>query len=147
MELYTVDYEVYEKMDTTDNKAIMSKIEEMSPDCVLVVPIKANGTKESPFFLSRDFFDKGIYKKKAKLFKEVKEPSIGRIVIYTKFGSPCGTHKPEPSPAIITKVHTDGECDLFVINPNGLYFNRTKFSQEPKAGHWSWPEIKREELK
>lgn len=32
------------------------------------------------------------------------KPSIGRIVHYPKFGTPGGEHKPEPSPAAITKV-------------------------------------------
>jgi hypothetical protein len=67
-------------------------------------------------------------------------PSICRIVLYHRHGSPDGSHKPEPSPAVITKVEEDGTtCHLFVMNPNGMYFNRTPFSSEPKPGHWSWP--------
>lgn len=68
--------------------------------------------------------------------------SIGRIVHYQRFGSPGGEHKAEPSPAIITKVINEesGLCQLFVMNPNGLYFNETPFSDEPKPGHWSWPQ-------
>lgn len=68
-------------------------------------------------------------------------PEIGKIVYYMRFGSPGGEHKAEMSPAIITKVLNDetGECQLFVMNPNGLYFNPTPFSIVPKAGHWSWP--------
>lgn len=66
------------------------------------------------------------------------KPTIGRIVWYMKFGTPGGEHKPEPSPAIITRVHENDECDLFVMNPNGCYFNKTKFSEELKGGHWSW---------
>jgi hypothetical protein len=70
----------------------------------------------------------------------MQKPSIGRIVLYHRFGSPGGEHKPEPSPAVITKVFGDGTtCQLFVMNPNGLYFNETPFSEEPKPGHWSWP--------
>lgn len=68
------------------------------------------------------------------------KPTICRTVIYHRFGSPNGEHLPEPSPAIITKVLDDsGRCMLFVMNPNGLYFNETPHSEEPKAGHWSWP--------
>lgn len=68
------------------------------------------------------------------------KPTIGRIVWYMKYGTPGGEHKPEPSPAIITKVEDDGEtCHLFVMNPSGCYFNKTPFSQEPKPGCWSWP--------
>lgn len=68
------------------------------------------------------------------------KPSIGRVVHYQKYGTPGGEHKPEPSPAMITKVEEDGTtCMLFVMNPNGVYFNKTPFSVEPKPGHWNWP--------
>lgn len=66
-------------------------------------------------------------------------PSIGRIVHYQRFGSPGGEHKAEPSPAVITQVYENDECQLFVMNPNGVYFNRTPFSETPKPGCWSWP--------
>lgn len=67
--------------------------------------------------------------------------SIGRVVHYHRYGSPGGEHKPEPSPAIITKVNNEEtqQCQLFVMNPNGLYFNDTPYSEEPKPGHWNWP--------
>lgn len=69
------------------------------------------------------------------------KPSIGRVVHYQRFGSPGGEHKPEPSPAIITKIIDEStqRCQLFVMNPNGLYFNETPYSEEPKPGHWNWP--------
>jgi len=68
------------------------------------------------------------------------KPSIARMVHYQRYGSPGGEHLAEPSPAVITKVHPDGTtCDLFVMNPNGVYFNPTPYSPEPKPGHWSWP--------
>lgn len=68
--------------------------------------------------------------------------SIGRIVIYTKYGTPGGEHLPEPSPALITLVLNEDtqECQLTVFNPNGIYMNPTPFSEEPKPGHWSWPQ-------
>jgi hypothetical protein len=71
----------------------------------------------------------------------LQKPSIGRIVWYMRYGSPGGEHKPEPSPAIITQVYDEatGECQLFVMNPNGTYHNRTPYSDELKPGHWSWP--------
>lgn len=76
------------------------------------------------------------------------KPTIGRIVMYQRYGSPGGEHKAEPSPAIISQVTNPEtqECQLFVINPNGLYFNTTPYSETPKPGHWSWPvrEIVRE---
>jgi len=70
-----------------------------------------------------------------------KKASIGRTVLYTRFGSPGGEHLPEPSPAVIVKVNDEAtqRCQLFVMNPNGLYFNDTPFSVDPKPGHWSWP--------
>lgn len=69
------------------------------------------------------------------------KPSIGRIVHYMRYGTPGGEHKAEPSPAVITQVLDDeGTCMLFVMNPSGLYFNKTPYSKEPKAGSWSWPQ-------
>lgn len=71
----------------------------------------------------------------------VQMPSIGRIVWYQKYGTPNGEHKAEPSPAIVTQVCEDGRtCHLFVMNPNGCYFNKTPYSDELKGGHWSWPQ-------
>ncbi len=69
------------------------------------------------------------------------KPSIGRVVHYQKYGTPGGEHKSEPSAAIITKVINEEtkECQLFVMNPNGVYFNATPYSEEPKPGHWNWP--------
>lgn len=71
-----------------------------------------------------------------------KIPLIGYIVLYQKYGTPGGEHKAEPSPAIITKVVNveKGICQLFVMNPNGVYFNETPHSETLKGGHWSWPE-------
>lgn len=78
--------------------------------------------------------------------KLIKKPNatIGRVVLYTRYGSPGGEHLPEPSPAIITQIiNADTqECQLFVMNPNGVYFNPTPYSDEPKPGHWSWPVFK-----
>lgn len=71
----------------------------------------------------------------------MQKPSICRMVIYTRFGTPGGEHLPDPSPAVITKVIDEktGECSLFIMNPNGLYFNAVPYSEEPKPGCWSWP--------
>lgn len=67
--------------------------------------------------------------------------SIGRVVHYQKYGTPGGEHLPTPSPAMITLVLNEDtqECQLFVMNPNGVYFNPTPFSETPKPGHWNWP--------
>jgi hypothetical protein len=68
-------------------------------------------------------------------------PSIGRVVHYQRYGSPGGEHKAEPSPAVITQIldPLNGDVMLFVMNPNGLYFNKTPYAEEPTPGHWSWP--------
>ncbi len=67
------------------------------------------------------------------------EPTVGRVVHYMRYGSPGGEHKPEISPAVITKVLDDqGKCALFVMNPNGCYFNETPYAEEYTPGHWSW---------
>lgn len=75
--------------------------------------------------------------------------SIGRIVLYCKYGTPGGEHKPEPSPAIITQVldETTQKCQLFVMNPNGVYFNPTPYAEELTPGHWSWMPFQKEQAK
>lgn len=72
--------------------------------------------------------------------------SIGRVVLYCKYGTPGGEHKSEPSPAIITQVleEESQKCQLFVMNPNGVYFNPTPYSEELKPGHWSWMPYQKE---
>lgn len=69
-----------------------------------------------------------------------RKPSVGRIVWYQRHGSPDGTHKPEVSPAVITKVHSNDLVSLFVMNPNGLYFDQCYYSEDPKGGTWRWPD-------
>lgn len=66
--------------------------------------------------------------------------TIGRVVHYMRYGTPAGEHKAEPSPAIITQIidEESQKCQLFVMNPNGVYFNPTPYSEEYKPGHWSW---------
>lgn len=68
------------------------------------------------------------------------QPTVGRMVHYMRYGSPGGEHKPEVSPAVITKVldEATGKCSLFVMNPNGCYFNETEYSEEYAPGRWSW---------
>lgn len=72
----------------------------------------------------------------------MQKPTVGRMVHYQRYGTPGGEHKAEPSPAVVTKVLDDsGKCALFVMNPNGCYFNETEFAGEGevKPGHWNWP--------
>ena len=72
-------------------------------------------------------------------------PTIGRIVLYQRHGSPNGQHKSEPSPAIVTGIGTTSpetgtKVDLFVINPNGLYYNHgTPYDEAGGPGTWRWP--------
>lgn len=66
-------------------------------------------------------------------------PSVGRVVLYQRHGSPNGQHKSEPSPAIVTEV-TGDTITLCVFNPNGIYFNRdTRFDADAGPGTWRWP--------
>lgn len=67
------------------------------------------------------------------------KPSVGRDVHYQAYGTPGGEYLPVPRSAKITAVHDDDECDIIVFNPQGLFFNRCKFSETPKPGCWSWP--------
>lgn len=70
------------------------------------------------------------------------KPSIGRIVHYQAHGSPDGTHKSEPRPAIITRVSNDTNVDLAVFNPTGMFFNQGCLfdgGELPKGGTWRWP--------
>lgn len=71
----------------------------------------------------------------------MQKASVGRIVHFHRPGSADGLHKPAISPAIITEVVNEEtqECCMTVFNPNGMYFNKVKFSEEPKPSHWSWP--------
>ena len=66
-------------------------------------------------------------------------PTVGRIVHYHSYGSPGGEFKPCPRAAVVADVHEDGEITVCVLNPNGIYFNRVKHSEEPKPGCWNWP--------
>lgn len=69
-------------------------------------------------------------------------PTIGRIVLYQAHGSPDGTHKSEPRPAIITGVANDTVVSLTVFNPTGMFFNQAcalDESEAPKGGTWRWP--------
>lgn len=77
------------------------------------------------------------------------KPSVGRIVLYQRHGSPNGQHKSEPSPAIVTRVYevpstpggdTRYAVDLCVFNPNGLYFDPgTPYDPDGAPGTWRWP--------
>jgi len=65
--------------------------------------------------------------------------SIGSIVHYMRNVSSGGEYMPELSPAVVTAIHDDGDCQLFVMNQNGVYFCKSAYSDMPKPGYWSWP--------
>lgn len=72
-------------------------------------------------------------------------PTIGRIVYYQSHGSPDGTHKPAPRAAIITEVISDKCVSLCVLNPTGMYFDKSVMlddSKTPQGGTWRWPPLR-----
>lgn len=69
------------------------------------------------------------------------QPSVGRMVHYRSFGTPGGEYTPECRAAVIAAVHDGGDCDLVVLNPTGLFFNRCPQDEGNKrGGTWHWPE-------
>jgi hypothetical protein len=69
-------------------------------------------------------------------------PSVGRIVHYTSFGTPGGEYESTCRAAVITEVDTSDTVGLAVLNPTGIFLNRTiVHDEEGKAGGtWHWPE-------
>jgi hypothetical protein len=86
------------------------------------------------------------------------KPSVGRIVHYTSYGTPGGEYQSVCRAAVVTSVYPMDErdrramallpdvepywIDLCVLNPEGMYFNRTvrHGGLENKGGTWHWPE-------
>lgn len=71
----------------------------------------------------------------------MQKPSVGRIVHFTAFAG-----NPKPTAAIITSVlpeeanSTDVTLTLFIAGEPPEPMHRwVPFSEEPKAGSWSWP--------
>ncbi len=65
---------------------------------------------------------------------------LGQSVFYHRPGSADGKHPPGVSPATVTQLGPGGVCHLFIMNPNGFYFNPTPYSAQVRAGHWSFGE-------
>jgi hypothetical protein len=80
----------------------------------------------------------------------VQKPSVGRIVHYVSYGTPGGEYKSECRAAIVTgldnyKLHGEdvnmGCVHLAVLNPEGMFFNKSVCHDEDQAGgSWHWPE-------
>jgi hypothetical protein len=74
------------------------------------------------------------------------QPSVGRVVHYVSFGTPGGEYGKECRAAIITEVPAGTETPqgigLCVLNPTGMFFNRTVVHDEggTSGGTWHWPE-------
>ena len=87
------------------------------------------------------------------------KPSVGRIVHYVSYGTPGGEYSRECRAAVVTEV-PDGVEDprtigLAVLNPTGMFFNRTNARDDGKpdyaggtnlcggldyaGGTWHWP--------
>lgn len=75
------------------------------------------------------------------------KPTIGRIVHYVSYGTPGGEYTSECRAAVVTEVRYPDLDDpqtvgLCVLNPTGMFFNRTTpHDEDGKAGGtWHWPE-------
>lgn len=84
------------------------------------------------------------------------QPSVGRIVHYVSYGTPGGEYPSVCRAAIITAVDDYqtpaeandgthlGHVSLCVLNPEGMFFNRSVLHAEGeqlgRGGTWHWPE-------
>ncbi|MEV8637764.1 hypothetical protein AB0395_39570 [Streptosporangium sp. NPDC051023] len=82
-------------------------------------------------------------------------PAVGDIVHYVSYGTPGGEYPSVCRAAIVTAVDTYqdgvgggglhiGHVSLAVLNPEGMFFNRSvlqdEMTEEPRGGTWHWPE-------
>lgn len=70
------------------------------------------------------------------------KPSVGRIVHYVSYGTPGGEYVSECRAALVTEANTSDTVGLAVMNPTGMFFNRTIVHDESDkaGGTWHWPE-------
>lgn len=86
------------------------------------------------------------------------KPGVGRIVHYVSHGTPIREDGSQAfgsrcRAAIVTEVDTSDTVGLCVLNPTGMFFNRTVVHDEGAAcpsdecggrhydgGTWHWPE-------
>lgn len=68
------------------------------------------------------------------------QPTIGRIVHYVMYGTPGGEYPSVCRAAIVTEVG-EAHVGLAVMNPEGMFFNRSVLEGEKsEGGTWHWPE-------
>ena len=53
------------------------------------------------------------------------KPSVGRIVHYVSYGTPGGEYTSQCRAAVVTETNTSDTVGLAVLNPTGMFFNRT----------------------
>lgn len=82
------------------------------------------------------------------------KPTIGRIVHYVSYGTPGGEYPSVCRAAVVTAVDDYqapalneagghiGHVSLAVLNPEGMFFNRSVRHDEDdkRGGTWHWPE-------
>lgn len=77
------------------------------------------------------------------------KPSIGRVVHYVSLGTPGGEYPSVCRAAVVTELDPSPEDNpeqvfvgLAVLNPEGMFFNRTVLQDEADktGGTWHWPE-------
>jgi hypothetical protein len=70
------------------------------------------------------------------------KPSVGRIVHYVSYGTPGGEYTSQCRAAVVTETDTSDTVGLAVLNPTGMFFNRTVVHDEggKAGGSWHWPE-------
>jgi hypothetical protein len=78
------------------------------------------------------------------------KPTIGRIVHYVAYGTPCGKYMPGAHrAAVVTETSVDdpaARIGICIINPTGLFFAQD-VRQDPtglQPGTWHWPEREQE---
>lgn len=84
----------------------------------------------------------------------MQKPSVGRIVHYVSYGTPGGEYPSVCRAAIVTAVDDYqtpavndegdhiGHVSLCVLNPEGMFFNKSVRQSEDdhRGGTWHWPE-------
>jgi hypothetical protein len=70
------------------------------------------------------------------------KPSIGRVVHYVSYGTPGGEYTSQCRAAVVTETDTSDTVGLAVLNPTGMFFNRTipHDEDDKSGGTWHWPE-------